>query len=438
MPQLTVTRNNVLRLTVLAAVVVVIALVLRLALSPLPGRYNIWVAGVGSVGCGMDVHVHTHLITFKRCKNGALEMMRGSGHYWLTQLVPAPPPSSSTQSSAPAAAFIPTPWTITPPIGARLEQTSAGRPLHTASAAVPTDCAPRSAPAPTPVPGWTEILPPATGCALPPGFTPDPGESNVPPPANALPPGVILDPGQSNVPPPANALPPGFTPDPPGFTPDPQQPPPHAAAQGSPTPSDQGPGNTPQIPGWTREIPPSTTQGSPVSSDQGLGGWTRVIPPSTTQGSPASSDQGLGGWTREVPPPAQIPQPPPHAAAQLAVPWYERAWARVEQDAHAVGQDISEGVTALDANVAPGIVTVPTNPTQVLQQGPIIHGIATRLLGPETGLGIDPFVPWLGSGGIPTRSVRTAIQDVEGLTTPLNIALAALVWIGYSCAKQKF
>jgi hypothetical protein len=354
MPQLTVTRNNVLRLTVLAAVVVVIALVLRLALSPLPGRYNIWVAGVGSVGCGMDVHVHTHLITFKRCKNGALEMMRGSGHYWLTQLVPAPAPSSSTSPSKQS---------------------------------------------------------------------------------NALPPGVILDPGQSNVPPPANALPPGFIPDPPGFTPDPQQPSPHAATQGSPTPSDQGPGNTPQIPGWTREVPPSATQDSPQ-----IPGWTREVPPSATQDSPASPDQEPGntpqipGWTREVPPPAQIPQPSPHAAPQPAVPWYERAWATVEQDISAGAHDIA----ALDANVAPGIVTKPTSPTQVLHQGPILQGVAARLLGPETGLGIDPFVPWLGSGGIPTRVVRTAIQDVEGLTTPLNIALAALVWIGYSCAQQKF
>lgn len=165
MPQLPVTRSNVLGLTVLAAVVVVIALFVNLAPFPLPGRYFISVPGVGYVNCGMDVHVHKHLITFERCKNGAAEMMRGSGHYRLIQLVPAPSASSSTQSNTPGAAFIPTPWTITPPTGARLEQTIAARSPHTASVAVPTGFVTHSAPTTTPVPGlpgWTMTLPPTS------------------------------------------------------------------------------------------------------------------------------------------------------------------------------------------------------------------------------------------------------------------------------------
>lgn len=133
-----------------------------------------------------------------------------------------------------------------------------------------------------------------------------------------------------------------------------------------------------------------------------------------------------GGWVRGpvVPLPGQDTAP----QAAPAVPWYDAAWAKVEQDAHAVGQDISAGahdIAALNANVAPGIVKAPTSPTQVLQQMPAVHGIATRLLGPQSNLGLDLFIPGVGNTGIPTRIVRAAIQTGEGLSKPSNIALAA-------------
>jgi hypothetical protein len=60
-------------------------------------------------------------------------------------------------------------------------------------------------------------------------------------------------------------------------------------------------GNTPQIPGWTMEVPPSTTQGSPTSPDQGLGDWTMEVPPTAA----AQDVNAAGNWVET--PPAQIP-----------------------------------------------------------------------------------------------------------------------------------